>query len=415
MKRNRIPRVILVLILIGTGFCLGMVMQSQSCADKWSEKVHTSQSGLLDTALGFLKGEPLEVQKLRQLEVALSDEGHQEYYFQQLSEEEKRCYREMLDGIKNRKEQFYLTISDDSLVDKVYHAVLKDHPELFWVHNRKQVYKTTYENASYCLFSLGYSYTAEEMEQIRQSMENAYQEVLALLPADATDYEKVKTVYAYLIDLAEYESSEDDQSIAGIFWKKTAVCAGYAGATQYLLERLEVPVIYVEGDAKGSDEGHAWNIVKIGSEYYYVDTTNGDQPDFLEGDAVQLAEHKTIIFDYLCPFPWEYEMTYTPSEEFAVPACTASDMNFYVLNQACFDTYDWQSVYDLCVLRLNNHAAVVRFKFANQEAFDQAYEDWVLGDSPQEVARYYMNLYGLDQVEYHYGVLDNMKTIYYMF
>ena len=98
-----------------------------------------------------------------------------------------------------------------------------------------------------------------------------------------------------------------------------------------------------------------------------------------------------------------------------MPECTASDMNFYVLNQACFDTYDWQSVYDLCVLRLNNNAAVVRFKFANQEAFAQAYQDWVLGDAPQEVARYYMNLYGMNQVEYHYGVLENMKTIYYMF
>ena len=386
MRRNRIPRLILLLLLIGGGFCLGI-----------------------------LKGEPLEVQRLRQEEVAFSDEGHQEYYFQLLSEEEKRCYREMLEGIRNREEQFYLTISDDSLVDKVYHAVLKDHPEVFWAHNRKQVYKTTYENASYCLFSPGYSYTEEEMTQISQSMEQAYQEVLALLPGQAGDYEKVKTVYSYLIDLAEYESSEDDQSIAGIFWKKAAVCAGYAGATQYLLERLGVPVIYVEGDAKGSDEGHAWNIVTIGSRYYYVDTTNGDQPDFLEGDAVQLAEHKTIIYDYLCPFPWEYEATYTPSEEFPVPECTASDMNFYVLNQACFETYDWQSVYDLCVLRLNNNAAVVRFKFANQEAFAQAYQDWVLGDAPQEVARYYMNLYGMNQVEYHYGVLENMKTIYYMF
>ncbi|MFR2213024.1 MAG: hypothetical protein ACLS61_03900 [Ruminococcus sp.] len=49
---------------------------------------------------------------------------------------------------------------------------------------------------------------------------------------------------------------------------------------------------------------------------YYFDATNGDQPEFLEGDAVQLAEHKTILYDYLCPFPEEYEMTYTPSDEF---------------------------------------------------------------------------------------------------
>lgn len=72
---------------------------------------------------------------------------------------------------------------------------------------------------------------------------------------------------------------------------------------------------------------------KIGQEYYYVDATNGDQPDFLNGDAAQLEEHKTIIYDYLCPFPEEYEKTYTPSEELTVPACTAKNLDFYVLNQ----------------------------------------------------------------------------------
>lgn len=55
---------------------------------------------------------------------------------------------------------------------------------------------------------------------------------------------------------------------------------------------------------------------------------NGDQPDFLNGDAAQLEEHKTIIYDYLCPFPEEYEKTYTPSEELTVPACTANDWIF---------------------------------------------------------------------------------------
>lgn len=46
---------------------------------------------------------------------------------------------------------------------------------------------------------------------------------------------------------------------------------------------------------------------KTGWKYYYVDATNGDQPDFLNGNAAQLEEHKTIIYDYLCPFPEEYE------------------------------------------------------------------------------------------------------------
>ena len=366
-------------------------------------------------AKSIISGEPKEVEELRQMEVAQSEEGHQEYYFKQLTEEEQRVYRELLKGIRAREKEFYLTISDDDSIDRSYHAVLKDHPEIFWVHNREKIYKTTYSDSDYCVFTPGYTYTDSEIDEIQTAMEQSFQEVRALIPEDAGDYEKVRIVYTYVIDHTQYQTGEDDQSIAGVFWKKSAVCAGYAGAVQYLLERLDIPCIYVDGSTKGSTEGHAWDIVKLGQEYYYVDATNGDQPDFLNGDAAQLEEHKTIIYDYLCPFPEEYEKTYTPSEELTVPACTAKDLDFYVLNQGYFEDYSWQDIYDYCKMRLDNGAAVVRFKFGSQEAFSEACQELLDDGVVQNVAQYYMKLHGLGQVEYHYGVMDNFYTIYFIF
>ena len=366
-------------------------------------------------AKSIISGEPKEVEELRQMEVAQSEEGHQEYYFKQLTEEEQRVYRELLKGIRAREKEFYLTISDDDIIDRSYHAVLKDHPEIFWVHNREKIYKTTYSDSDYCVFTPGYTYTDGEIDEIQTAMEQSFQEVRALIPEDAGDYEKVRIVYTYVIDHAQYQTGEDDQSIAGVFWKKSAVCAGYAGAVQYLLERLDIPCIYVDGSTKGSTEGHAWDIVKIGQEYYYVDATNGDQPDFLNGDAAQLEEHKTIIYDYLCPFPEEYEKTYTPSEELTVPACTAKDLDFYVLNQGYFEDYSWQDIYDYCKMRMDNGAAVVRFKFGSREAFSEACQELLDDGVVQNAAQYYMKLHGLGQVEYHYGVMDNFYTIYFIF
>ena len=366
-------------------------------------------------AKSIISGEPKEVEELRQMEVAQSEEGHQEYYFKQLTEEEQRVYRELLKGIRAREKEFYLTISDDDSIDRSYHAVLKDHPEIFWVHNREKIYKTTYSDSDYCVFTPGYTYTDGEIDEIQTAMEQSFQEVRALIPEDAGDYEKVRIVYTYVIDHTQYQTGEDDQSIAGVFWKKSAVCAGYAGAVQYLLERLDIPCIYVDGSRRGSTEGHAWDIVKIGQEYYYVDATNGDQPDFLNGDAAQLEEHKTIIYDYLCPFPEEYEKTYTPSEELTVPACTAKNLDFYVLNQGYFEDYSWQDIYDYCKMRLDNGAAVVRFKFGSQEDFSEACQELLDDGVVQNVAQYYMKLHGLGQVEYHYGVMDNFYTIYFIF
>ena len=80
--------------------------------------------------------EPGEVRTLKRQEVAQTDEGHQEYYFGLLNENEQRGYREILEGIRSFEDKFYLSLSGDNEIDRVYHAVLKDHPELFWVHNR---------------------------------------------------------------------------------------------------------------------------------------------------------------------------------------------------------------------------------------------------------------------------------------
>ena len=417
MRKHRLPQKVCLFIILAAILGWGVNTCFHKLADNGDS---TDQKAVItDVTKGIFDREPSEVQNLREQSVADTDEeGYQEYYFHLLEESEKRIYREMLNGIRKRENGFYLTTSEETKINKVYHALLKDHPELFWVHNRQEVYTTSYQGSDYCEFSPGYTYTEEEITGSQQTMYKAREAVSSLIPEGADTYEKVKTVYSYIIDTAEYASSEDDQNVAGIFWRKQAVCAGYARAVQYLLEQLEVPCIYVEGDTRDSDEGHAWNIVQIDGQDYYVDATNGDQPRFLEGDAVQLAEHKTIIYDYLCPFPQEYEQVYTASKEFSLPECTATDKNFYVLNQAYFDMYDYQTLYDYCCMRLDNGAAVVRFKFKNQEDFNQVYQEWIQSggsEDIQNVARYYMGLYGLSTVEYHYGVLDNLKTMYFMF
>ena len=70
--------------------------------------------------------EPGEVRNLKKQEVAQTDEGHQEYYFGLLNKDEQRGYREILEGIRSFEDKFYLSLSGDNEIDRVYHAVLKD-------------------------------------------------------------------------------------------------------------------------------------------------------------------------------------------------------------------------------------------------------------------------------------------------
>ena len=125
----------------------------------------------------LLSQEPAEVRSLRKQEILQTDDNYREYYFGLLTEDEKKIYREMLSGIQERQDEFYLTSSNEQLISKVYHALLKDHPELFWVHNREEVYTTAYKGTDYCRFSPGYTYTDQEIQEIMAFMEHALEEV----------------------------------------------------------------------------------------------------------------------------------------------------------------------------------------------------------------------------------------------
>ena len=417
MKKNRIRSFITVLLSLCCLICAAP-LALKLLTDRL-QTVH-----VLDSALTLLSLEPAEVKSMRKQDVITEEEGHYEYYFRQLSHDQQRAYREMLSSIRNWDDEFYLTIAGDDEIDLVYRAVLNDHPELFWARNRKAVYKTLYTGQNYCSFSPSYSYGGEDgtekwesdqAREILQSMQDAKTAVAAMLGPDATDYDKAFVIYTYIIENTDYIESEDDQSIAGVFWKREAVCAGYASAMQYLLEAFGVNCIYVEGVSLKSEEGHAWNMVELDGEWYYIDVTNADQPEFFSGDAVSLDEHKTILMDYLCPFPWEYEKDYQPTELFELPECSSTGCNFYVLNNGCFDEYDPYSLNDYFEMRINNNAAVIRFKYSNAEAFEEALEMWPSCDELEESIQYYMAYNGLTQVQYHYGVLDSLYTFYYIF
>ena len=138
-RRNRLPALIIVCTLLFVA--AAVVFQEAGWKDNRQETdtghavIETVQNTIetfFDTVRTFLGGEPREVKELRGQEIAQTDEGHQEYYFGLLNEEERRTYRQLLDGFRNREESFYLTITDNDSIDRIFHAVLKDHPEIYW-------------------------------------------------------------------------------------------------------------------------------------------------------------------------------------------------------------------------------------------------------------------------------------------
>lgn len=98
-----------------------------------------------------------------------------------------------------------------------------------------------------------------------------------------SDFVKVRTIYRYLCNNIVYDEagSKDDSNVLchsayAALIKKKAVCQGYAMLLYRLVLAAGVDCRYVAGvtyDQYGNQEGHGWNIVRLGKKYYNVDAT----------------------------------------------------------------------------------------------------------------------------------------------
>lgn len=365
---------------------------------------------LMEEAVVLFGGEPSEVRKLREEAVKETDGIHQEYYFKQLTDEEKQVYRQLQQGVEEFQEEIFITSAEDAVLERAYDALLRDHSELFWIHGKGVVYKTLYN--TYGKFQPSYVYTREEAEKISAALEEKAMQIVSGISADASDYEKARYIYGTVIQNTTYQIGDQDQNIAGALYEDQAVCAGYARAVQYLLEQLGVECIYVSGDMQGSDQGHAWNVVSLDGNYYYLDATNGDQQDFL---PVTEGEPQSVLYDYLCPFPEEYAAICQDDGEFQIPVCTAVDYNSYVQNGNCFSTWDQEALRQYFMEQIEMGSPVFSVKFIQRQDYETAKTVWIDEEEIRSIATYYMEWNGIHQVQYSYGLLDDLNTMYFMF
>ena len=159
-------------------------------------------------------------------------------------------------------------------------------------------------------------YTTLEQEQ---EVADRIGEVLAELSLDGlSDYEKAKKIYDYIaINVSyDYEHIGDSSYMLShtayaALIQETAVCQGYASLFYRMAHEAGLSVRIVTGSVDG--EAHAWNMVKIGDLYYYVDTTHasssGNREDYFLKGSISFADRQ-LDSDYLsADFTSEFPMS----------------------------------------------------------------------------------------------------------
>ena len=110
------------------------------------------------------------------------------FYYQQLDEEERLIYREMLCGLREMEETIRLDADREDRPEEIYEAVLYDRPELFWCLGSCQM--TVYRD--HTEFSPVYVCSEEERQSRRKEIDASVEACLSAIPSDASEYERIK-------------------------------------------------------------------------------------------------------------------------------------------------------------------------------------------------------------------------------
>ena len=93
------------------------------------------------------------------------------------------------------------------------------------------------------------------------------------ITGNMSDKEKAKALHDWIIYHAHYDLTYTTHGPEGVLIKGYGVCESYSKAYSLLLDRVGIPNYIISGFARMP---HAWNLVRIGKEWYHVDPTWDD-------------------------------------------------------------------------------------------------------------------------------------------
>ena len=193
-----------------------------------------------------------------------------------------------------------------SYVTPAYLALTYDHPELVWLSGAKytigySVYTPWFEEGETSIITdlelAGSTFTITPTKDtgvltassVNPLFDGTKSQIDAMLPANATTYDKVKAVHDKICSMVSYENSTQNignqyyQTPYSLYYdadgdgKIETVCAGYAKMMKLQCNKYGIPCVLVTG-VTDSGEYHMWNYVQMENGVWYaVDATWDDQ------------------------------------------------------------------------------------------------------------------------------------------
>ena len=271
-----------------------------------------------------------------------------------LSQELQKNYEILDDAVYRLEEEVKFRNLHQDDVRKLVEYYKADHPEVFWLNAEySYAFNTVTQKISTIQLNFTYlqgeeqqevSFEKEQIEEMSREIGEQAEVILSGISSEMSDYEKIKYFHDYLASSVSYDTSADFQhTIYGALVEKKAVCDGLSGAFQYLCQKAGIEARMVYGTSSDG-VSHAWNVVRLGEDYYHVDIT-WDMPEHVGGEPFYLN------FMFNDEMAMESRMMFSPQEGRedqsydyypSVPVCNSLDYWYYLYENLYVE--DFQSI-----------------------------------------------------------------------
>jgi len=224
----------------------------------------------------------------------------QKYYYNAMTDKQKKIYKALYDGLCDRKTSINLTdlhVAQWEL-DYVWWLFTYDNPHLYWANTTTYNYNLYYNNEVCDVFPSYYVTDANEIKKLGKRIDAVLQPIIEEARKQPDNYSTVLYLHDALCDMAEYQLTNkyEQCSIVGTALENKAQCEGYAKTFMYLCQSVGIPAVVITGTSYGED--HAWNRLQLDGKWYLFDVTwddtNSSYDYFGLTDAqMEAANHNT--------------------------------------------------------------------------------------------------------------------------
>lgn len=252
------------------------------------------------------------------------------YYYEQLNKEQQKAYYAMKEGLLNQQDSFAVPMLDKKELSDIYFMVRMDCPEIFYSVRFSYRY---YPDSTAVEFIPEYLFQKDKIREHRQAMQ-ARVKKLARQAQGLDEKGKELFIHDFIVQNVRYDKLKKEYSheIIGALGNGVAVCEGMAKAVKILCDELGIWCIIALSEAnpaKGIKYRHAWNVIKIGGQYYHVDATFDNT----------LSKDDTIRYDYVNLSDMQIARDHEPVI-WRVPACPDGDHFYYKEKKLSWTTMD---------------------------------------------------------------------------